>query len=169
MALVFTALASAIAEPLALDGDDIIIDGQDYRLEGIDAFEGNQVCELPEGVSLCGEKARGALAEILLAKAITCVPTGKRHRNRHIANCTADGQDIEAEMERSGWAFVRPDFLSPIRAKELCRIEAEARAKRAGAWAGNFVLPYFQRPAGEKRKTTLVVLPSTNRFLGSTL
>ena len=31
------------AETVILDGDDLIIDGQDYRLEGVDAFEGNQM------------------------------------------------------------------------------------------------------------------------------
>jgi endonuclease YncB( thermonuclease family) len=140
------------AEPSALDGDDIIIDGQDYRLEGVDAFEGSQVCEIVQGqVSPCGDQARAALAAIISGRTVICSPTGKRHRDRLIANCTADGLDIEAEMVRRGWVLVRPDFLSPKRAAQLCAIEAEARAQKVGAWAGSFELPYFQK--GGQRKS----------------
>ena len=143
---------ATMAESLALDGDDIIIDGQDYRLEGVDAFEGDQVCQAPQGqVSRCGDEARAALAAILAGKTLTCVPTGKRHRNRLIANCTAGTLDVQAELVRSGWAFVRPDFLSPARAAALCAVEAEAKARNAGAWAGEFELPYFQK--GGRRKS----------------
>ena len=141
-----------MAEPLALDGDDIIIDGQDYRLEGVDAFEGSQTCRTALGqAQTCGEQARSALAAILAGRPVTCVPTGKRHRNRLIANCTAGGLDIEAEIIRSGWAVVRPDFLSAARAQELCVLEDDAKARKAGAWAGAFELPYFQK--GGRRKS----------------
>ena len=142
----------ALAEPIALDGDDIIINGQDYRLEGVDAFEGNQVCRTTDGqAELCGDRASAALAAILAERQVTCTPTGKRHRKRLIANCTAAGLDVEAELVRSGWAFVRPDFLSPARAAELCAVEAEAKARKAGGWAGEFELPYFQK--GGRRKS----------------
>lgn len=141
----------ASAEPVALDGDDIIIDGQDYRLEGVDAFEGNQVCEIAQRVWRCGDQAKAALAAIIEGRTVACIPTGKRHRNRLIANCTADGLDVEAEMVRRGWVVVRPDFLSRERAAQLCAIEAEAREQKAGAWAGSFELPYFQK--GGRRKT----------------
>ena len=138
---------------MALDGDDIIIDGQDYRLEGVDAFEGNQVCRAGDGqAEPCGDEARAALAAILAGKQVTCAPTGKRHRNRLIANCRAGGLDIEAELVRSGWAFVRPDFLTAARAGELCAIEAEAKANKAGAWAGAFELPYFQKGGSRKSR-----------------
>jgi endonuclease YncB( thermonuclease family) len=146
------ASAPALAEPLALDGDDIIINGQDYRLEGVDAFESNQVCRTTAGqAELCGDRAGAALAAILAGKQVTCTPTGKRHRNRLIANCTAAGLDVEAELVRSGWALVRPDFLSPTRAAELCAVEAEAKGRKAGVWAAEFELPYFQK--GGRRKS----------------
>lgn len=142
----------ALAEPMALDGDDIIINGQDYRLEGVDAFEGNQVCRASDGqVQLCGRQAKAALSALLAGAHVTCVPTGKRHKTRLIANCSAGGLDVEAELVRSGWALVRPDFLSPARAAELCAIEAQAKANKAGAWAGEFELPYFQK--GGRRKS----------------
>ncbi len=151
-ALLMAVPLPAAAEAIALDGDDIIIEGQDYRLEGVDAFEANQICENLQGqVSPCGDQAKAALAAIIDGRSLACVPTGKRHRGRLIANCTAGGLDIEAEMVRSGWAFVRPDFISPQEAARLCAIEAEARAQKAGAWAGRFELPYFQK--GGRRKT----------------
>ncbi len=142
----------ASAETAAFDGDDIIIDGQDYRLEGVDAFEGNQTCEIAHGQpSPCGDRAKRALAAIIEGRTVICIPTGKRHGDRLIANCTTEGLDIEAELVRRGWAFVRPDFISSDRAAHLCAIEAEARAQKAGAWEGNFELPYFQK--GGRRKS----------------
>jgi endonuclease YncB( thermonuclease family) len=141
-----------MAEPLALDGDDIIINGQDYRLEGVDALEGDQSCHSAGGqIYRCGEQARQALAAIMAGRPVTCVPTGKRHRDRLIANCTAGTLDVEEEIVRRGWAVVRPDFISGDESARLCAIEAEARARKAGAWAGSFELPYFQK--GGRRKT----------------
>lgn len=164
IAALLTAEFPAAAEAIALDGDDLIIDGQDYRLEGIDAFEGSQGCQSASGqIHRCGEEAKAALAGVINGRSVACIPTGKRHRNRLIANCTAGDLDIEAEMVRSGWAFVRPDFLSVEDAAQLCAIEAEARARKAGAWAGNFELPYFQKGGQRKTREQVSCLPQAGR------
>ncbi len=77
-ALLMAVPLPAAAEAIALDGDDIIIEGQDYRLEGVDAFEANQICENLQGqVSPCGDQAKAALAAIidgLMALELRCSP-----------------------------------------------------------------------------------------------
>jgi hypothetical protein len=55
------------------------------------------------------------------------------------------------QMLRSGWAFVRPDFLSAERAARLCAIEAEARLAKRGMWAGRWhERPYFRKGGTNK-------------------
>jgi endonuclease YncB( thermonuclease family) len=51
-----------LAEPMALEGDDIMIDGQDYRLEGVD--KGNQTCRAGDGqAEPRGDEARARLPQ----------------------------------------------------------------------------------------------------------
>lgn len=152
----------ALADTFAIDGDDICVDGvgrrcaggTDYRLYGIDAFEAGQTCMGANGQPYgCGGGAREALAAIINGRQVSCVRV-KRDGGRLIGNCNAGGVDVEAEMVRSGWAFVRPDFIDGEREKELCAIEAEARSAKRGLWAGSFEQrPYFWKGG---RKKTLV-------------
>lgn len=53
----------------------------------------------------CAGKAREMMAAIIDGQPVVCVPTGKSHKKRLIANCTAGPRDIEAEMVRYGWAI----------------------------------------------------------------
>jgi endonuclease YncB( thermonuclease family) len=148
---ILTLCAPALAQTYAHDGDDIIIDGQDYRLEGIDAFEGSQTCRDGSGESYaCGAKARDMLSAIIAGQPVVCVPTGKRHNKRLIANCTAGARDVEGEMLRYGWAFVRPDFIDKGRAAELCALEAKAREGKIGLWAGGYEKRPFYVKGGKQ-------------------
>ena len=159
-ALSALAASSARAEAYALDGDDICIDGvgkqctggEDYRLHGVDAFEARQSCKDANGRPYgCGAEARKALAAIIAGRPVSCIRV-KRDRDRWIGNCAAGDIDVEAELVRAGWAFVRPDFIEGEREAQLCAIEAEARAAKRGMWAGSWdQRPYFWK--GGKRKT----------------
>jgi endonuclease YncB( thermonuclease family) len=154
----------ARAESFALDGDDICIGGigrqctggEDYRLHGVDAFESGQTCKDGDGQTYgCGAKAKEALAAIIAGHPVSCVRV-KRDRDRWIGNCVAGNVDVEAELVRAGWAFVRPDFLDGAREAQLCAIEAEARAAKRGMWAGSWdQRPYFWK--GGKRKTLVQI------------
>jgi endonuclease YncB( thermonuclease family) len=144
----------------AYDGDDIMIEGQDYRLEAVDAVEDYQRCEDADGLTYhCGAAAKVALQAILGGRDVQCTKTGRKHGKRLIANCRAGDLDVEAEIVRVGWAHVRPDFIprKAARITELCAIEAEARDSKRGMWAGKFELPYCRK--GGKKPREQVTCP----------
>jgi endonuclease YncB( thermonuclease family) len=159
IALGVVACDPAWADVYALDGDDICIGGQGngctggqhYRLHGVDAFEAGQSCIEANGNPYgCGAEAKGALNAIIAERPVWCVPVEMKGR-RWIGNCNAGDLDVEVEMLRSGWAFVRPDFLSAERAARLCAIEAEARLAKRGMWAGRWhERPYFRKGGTNK-------------------
>jgi endonuclease YncB( thermonuclease family) len=150
-------LTSALDLPTyAYDGDDIMLAGQDYRLEAVDAFEDDQTCQSADGSSyFCGAEAKMALQAILGGRDVVCTWTGKQHHKRLIANCKAGGLDVEVELVRVGWAHVRTDFIrnKPERIAELCALEAEARRSKRGMWTwfdlAKSRLPYYWK-GGEK-------------------
>jgi endonuclease YncB( thermonuclease family) len=146
---------SGTAEPC--DGDDLIIRGRDYRLNGIDAFETGQRC----GGLKCANHAKNSLDNIVRGKTVHCLDIGERHGDRVIARCTVRGgsrrvQSVEELMVWLGWAFVRPDFLrnDPARKALLCRLEREAARASRGQWALKWMandLPYFHKRGKRER------------------
>lgn len=147
-ALFLTLLATdASAEALVKDGDDLIIEGQDYRLFGVDAFEEGQICKDDAHQEYdCGKRAKAALEQLIEGKSVRCTKVYKRGK-RDIANCVANDVDVGLALIREGWAFTRPDFLKqrPAREIELCSAEKEAREAKRGAWIGSFVVPFAQK------------------------
>jgi hypothetical protein len=58
-------LTSPVWAAECIDGDTLIVDGTDFRLDGIDAPEFNQICLDEKGEEwLCGRDARDALAKL---------------------------------------------------------------------------------------------------------
>lgn len=143
--------AQSLNGATAQDGDDVILNGTDFRLQAIDALEKEQSCTDKTGASVpCGRIAKAELDAILKGKQVECKPSGQRDGNRVIGQCFASGVSVEHEMVRKGWAFVRPDFAKE-RTAELCQIERTAAASNLGAWALKFERPYFFK--GGKKKT----------------
>lgn len=133
IALTTSATAQSLNGAVAHDGDDIILDGIDFRLQGIDALEEDQSCTDKTGAAVpCGRIAKAELAAVLKGTQVECKPTGQRDGNRVIGQCLASGVSVEHEMVRRGWAFVRPDFAKE-RTAELCLIERSAAASNLGA------------------------------------
>lgn len=141
---------TATGRAQADDGDDLIINDNDYRLSGIDTFEKRQLCKAANNSSVpCGAMAKDALAKLVDGQSVTCHDTGKRDGRRIIALCLIGRLDIQEEMVRIGWAFVRPDFAG-TRTSRLCMLEAEAARARLGAWALDFERPYFAKRGRNK-------------------
>lgn len=93
----------------------------------------------------CGEEAKKALAKIVDRQTVTCDPTGKKSGNRLVAFCKIGSLNIQEEMVRQGWAFVRPDFAGP-RTPALCALEASAAQRKVGLWGRAWTdqdRPYF--------------------------
>ena len=124
------------------DGDDLILNGTDYRLNGIDAFEHGQTCQTLKGDAIdLYNGANEALSKLIKGKTVSCTSTGEHSRERIIGRCTVGSLSVEKEMVRSGWATVRKDYAKE-RIPELCAIEMEARkAGRGASQCQSFMLP----------------------------
>jgi endonuclease YncB( thermonuclease family) len=80
------------------DGDTIKLNGNTYRLWGIDAPESKQWCgDYPAGVL-----ATAALEKLPKGRAIICEDRGHDRYCRTISLCRADGDDLSAAMVRHG-------------------------------------------------------------------
>ena len=117
-----------------LDGDTIAIDGQRYRLHGIDA---------PETRQRYGKKAAKVLAGLMRGKDVTCDNRGVDGYNRIIAVCIADGVNLNKEMVRTGYAWDYVKFSS-----DYVGLEKQARENRLGLWRGKNVAPWTYRANG---------------------
>ena len=113
------------------DGDSLTLRGQRIRLWGIDAPELDQTCEAAGRVYQCGRQAKGALAE-LVAKGVRCEGWERDRYGRLLAECFAEGADINAAMVRSGWAVSYGGYADE---------EHAARRDASGLWAGTFEAP----------------------------
>ena len=84
----------------ALDGDTIDLATRDHgvvriRLEGIDAPEGGQRCNLRwYGTWDCGRAATTALAQIVRDRIVTCDDRGTDKYGRKLSVCMIDNRDI---------------------------------------------------------------------------
>jgi len=80
-----------------VDGDTIVIGGQNIRIAGIDA---------PELDHPYGNVARSALIRLVRGHEVTATVTGELSYDRLVAVChLPDGRDIAAEMVRMGMAL----------------------------------------------------------------
>lgn len=151
LALAGPATTQSLNGAVAHDGDDLILAGTDFRMQGIDAFEKEQDCQDARGAEVpCGKHAKAELAKLIQGQTVQCVPTGERAGKRKVARCFAGSTNLEEEMVRRGWAFVRPDYAKE-RTQALCQIERVAASASLGGWAYRFKRPYFFKPG--KRKT----------------
>lgn len=124
--------------PRAKDGDDIIINGRQFRLDGIDAPEGKQRCELDCKVWDCGAVAKKALDDYLKDRVATCREVRPFFLGRWIARCEVDGKDLGEWIVRQGWALDY-EVYSKGRYKDA---QEEAKAAKRGLWQGRFLDPW---------------------------
>nr|WP_245355454.1 thermonuclease family protein [Rhizobium leguminosarum] len=118
----------------AADGDSLTLGDERLRLEGIDAPELNQSCT---------RAAREALQGMVLASGTLC--QGSRHDryDRLLVICRSGaGGDINAAMVRRGMAISYGGYA---------REETEAKAAKAGLWAGTFERPRDVRDHARQR------------------
>jgi endonuclease YncB( thermonuclease family) len=120
------------------DGDTLTVSGERIRLVGIDAPELDQNCQRDGGAYPCGRLSRSALAERIGGRAVTCRGAERDKYDRLLAECSAGGVDLNAAQVRAGWAVAYGGYE---------REEGEARAARAGIWAGSFERPRAWRDA----------------------
>ena len=115
-----------------VDGDSLIMADRRLRLNGIDAPEFDQQCQMNDVATNCGRLSADYLRGLVEGRLVTCFLDGVDRYGRDLAECKNDGTEINLEMVRSGWAVAYGDYLSA---------ESNARAERAGLWAGEFDNP----------------------------
>ena len=116
-----------------IDGDTLEIDGRHIRLEGLDAPEMGQTCgRRLIGSWKCGSAAADRLAAFVAKRAVNCESRGNDKYGRMLGICFVDGNDINAQMVREGyaWAFVKYS-------QTYVQQEATARPQRVGIWQGD--------------------------------
>jgi endonuclease YncB( thermonuclease family) len=128
-----------------LDGDSLLVGGQNFRLYGIDAPEKGQSCVINGNEFDCGMVAGTALMDLTAGSQVRCeeisvqaVAQGHDDRleTEHLALCFADGYDLSEGMVYTGWALALPE-LKP----NYLSFERHAREKRHGLWKGSFAEP----------------------------
>jgi endonuclease YncB( thermonuclease family) len=121
-----------------LDGDSLILAGEDIRLFGIDAPESRQLCRDGAGRPYpCGRLATRALAAATVGRTVACTRLERDRYHRQVALCTADGRDLGEIMVRLGLAVELAEYSHG----RYAAAEREARAARRGLWAGTFEPP----------------------------
>lgn len=123
LALVMVRAADAadaiVGVATAKDGDDVIVNGIDIRLQGIAAPEDNGAKREPGG-----PEATASLHAIVDGKHLRCEPDGTKARGRPVAICYLDGRDIGELQVLAGHARDCPRFSAGRYEDE----EATARA-----------------------------------------
>jgi endonuclease YncB( thermonuclease family) len=124
----------------ALGSDTLSLNGQTFRLFGIDGMDFTQSCFVDGQAQACGASATRALQILVDPAAVTCTPAGDAGGGVAFARCTGPDGDIAAKMVEEGWALA-------VRAQTEDYVAAEdaARAAKAGVWRGTFSAPWAYR------------------------
>jgi endonuclease YncB( thermonuclease family) len=89
-----------------VDGDTLeLIDAKRIQLSGIDAVEGDQICQRGGRPWRFGDEARAALLASVDDREFTCIERDVDRYGRIVAACIVNGQEIGADLVRQGWAL----------------------------------------------------------------
>ncbi len=131
------------------------------KLYGIDAPEPTQLCLTRRGIEYpCGEFATNRLSGMLGDNQVFCVIEHTTMFGVQIGRCQTRNIDISAAMAATGWAFAERRISSFYN-----EMQANARSRRAGFWAGRVEPPWLYRsrlqddPNADPAPPTSVTLP----------
>jgi endonuclease YncB( thermonuclease family) len=153
--LLSLAMVAVLATPVAakeitgpakvLDVQMIEIDGQRILLYGIDSVMRKQACGLEGKLWECWDVAVRNLKIMVDQGPTTCDPVGEPDvYGRILARCTVNGQSLNEQLVRKGWAVARPSETT-----DYVAAEAEAKKQKVGLWQGQFQMPdVFRRSHG---------------------
>lgn len=138
---VLASFAHAKQSVKVIDGDSIVVDGVEMRLEGIDAPEYHQLCYRADKSSYpCGKEAFKYMKMLVKNKTLSCKNLGKDRYKRQIAVCFANGEDINRKMVRAGWAVAYDRY-----SQDYVEDEIFAKKQKKGIWKGKFMKPELWR------------------------
>jgi endonuclease YncB( thermonuclease family) len=147
MAMVVTSVeASQIAGPAnAVDSTVIEVNGQRVMLFGIDSVMRKQNCTIDGKIWQCWAAAVRALEILVDQGPVTCDVIGEPDvYGRLLARCNINGQSLNEQLVRKGYAVARPSETA-----DFVAAEAAAKEEKLGLWQGKFLMPAeFRRGAG---------------------
>ena len=129
-----------------IDGDTLILDGNLYKLQGIDAPELGQTC-LNAGVEWsCGLEAALALRKMVtISGDLACHWVNRETDPADFsASCTIGTEDLGRRMLLSGYAVALENVVPGY-----ADAENTAKTGKLGVWRGEFVVPSLWRQANE--------------------
>lgn len=121
------------------DGDTVTVrpadGGQGFicRLYGIDTPETTKTKKSKAGQPY-GEEATKELKRLVLGQPVTVETTGAKTYNREVCIIKKQGQDINLEMVKRGFAWAYVQYLKRPHASIYIEAEREARNKKLGLW-----------------------------------
>ena len=129
----------------AVDSMVIAINGQRIMLFGIDSVMRKQNCTIGGKIWQCWPAALRNLEILLDQGPVTCETVGEPDvYGRLLARCDVNGQSLNEQLVRAGWAIDRRSETT-----DYVAAEAEAKEKKLGLWQGEFMMPdAFRRAAG---------------------
>ena len=130
----------------AKDGDSLIVGEREVRLFGIDAPEWDQTCKRAGRDWACGQDAAEALSKLVTGKDISCVAVDTDQYGRTVAQCTANGVEVNRVMVASGYAIAYRHYSTAY-----VSAEESAKVNKRGIWAGTFEMPSQYRHEGFSR------------------
>ena len=122
------------------DGDTIEIRGKRIRLQGIDAPETVQLCQVNNKPVRCGRIAAIALSNMAHGKVVTCRLDGEDRHKRPLAVCLLGDLELNRWLVRQGHAVAYRQYSTAYVADE-----ALAKKEKLGIWASGFILPWEWR------------------------
>ena len=138
--------ASQIAGPAnAVDSTVIEVNGQRIMLFGIDSVMRKQNCTIDGKIWQCWAAAVRTLEILIDQGPVTCDVIGEPDvYDRLLARCNINGQSLNEQLVRKGYAVARPSETI-----DYVAAEAAAKEEKIGLWQGKFLMPAeFRRAAG---------------------
>ena len=132
------------------DGDTLKRNGISYRLEGMDAPEINQICNLNNQDWECGLAATLYLEQLHGKDGFECEDLGQDRYKRILARCyilkNDNRKDIGSLMVEEGYALAyRKYSIDYIDEEEL------AKENKRGLWRSKFIKPWEWRRKKSKK------------------
>lgn len=140
------AQAAEIAGPAkVVDSTVIEINGQRIMLFGIDSVMRKQNCTMDGKIWQCWAAAVRDLQTLVDQGPATCQVVGEPDVfGRVLGRCEINGQSLNEQFVRRGYAVARPSET-----RDYVAAEAAAKEDKVGLWQGQFARPAeFRRAAG---------------------